>query len=644
MLKSPLDKKDSTIRTDSIISFETSYFALNGSMLELEGYASVKGLQSYSEDRIRKTLLLVPELNFEEYRTKLVRESGEPDQLITDEDIIDMFTIRVPMENCVLPAVKNADASKINDEESLGGFKVVVDLSIIQEGKPLAKGNYHVYIKLEQLANEDDDVRYEKIISLADIRGKIKNNMMTTQLHYFSATRNLKYNLIASFNNRTKTLMFENTLLQSFNPKEMAESEDEPQEHRKIQAIKRRFFKLFFIIFSLLPIKKRKVTIASDSRDDLSGNLYFVYEEIYKRDLNVEIKLILNNRINSKKTFIELLTTAYHFATSKIILLDDFYPLIYPLNIRGNQDLIQVWHAAGAFKTFGFSRTGRAGGPSPKSRNHRNYTKATVSSEGVREHYAEGFGITSDKVYATGVPRADIFFDEEYKSYVKSTLYDKYPFLKDKKVILFAPTFRGNGQSSAFFPFHVVNQKHIYENLKDDYVFLFKIHPFVNNKLNISYEYADFFYDFSDFREINDLLLITDILITDYSSVCFEFALLNKPMLFFGFDVEEYTRTRDFYYNFFDFIPGPLVKTSEEIVEKIKQQDFEMHKIEPFVKYFFNGTLGRASRNVVDQVIIPSLESNYTNDKEVTKRIVPPQSRFELFDRSIEEEEEEIVK
>src|SRR5699024_4866097 len=136
-------------------------------------------------------------------------------------------------------------------------------------------GNYHVYIKLEQLANEDDDVRHEKIISLADIREKIKNNMMTTQLHYFSATRNLKYNLIASFNNRTKTLMFENTLLQSFNPKEMAESEDEPQEHRKIQAIKRRFFKWFFIIFSLLPIKKRKVTMASDSRDDLSGNLYF---------------------------------------------------------------------------------------------------------------------------------------------------------------------------------------------------------------------------------------------------------------------------------------------------------------------------------------------------------------------------------
>src|SRR5699024_4007585 len=149
----------------------------------------------------------------------------------------------------------------------------------------------------------------------------------------------------------------------------------------------------------------------------------------------------------------------------------------------------QVWHAAGAFKTFGFSRVGRPGGPSVKSRNHRNYTKATVSSEGVRDHYAEGFGINVDKVYPTGVPRSVIFFDEEYKTYVRETLYNKYPFLKDNKVILFAPTFRGNGQASAYFPFHVLDFKKLYENLSDEYIFLFKIHPFVNNKLTIPHEY-----------------------------------------------------------------------------------------------------------------------------------------------------------
>src|SRR5699024_6911803 len=156
----------------------------------------------------------------------------------------------------------------------------------------------------------------------------------------------------------------------------------------------------------------------------------FDYEELYKRKLNLNIKLILNKRIDNKKATFTLISTAYHFATSKIILLDDFYPLIYSLNIRRNSDLIQVWHAAGAFKNFGFSRTGRPGWPSPKSINHPNYTKATVSSEGVREHYAEGFGIPVDRVYPTGVPRPDIFFDEEYKKHVRETLYNKFPFLK----------------------------------------------------------------------------------------------------------------------------------------------------------------------------------------------------------------------
>ena len=89
-----------------------------------------------------------------------------------------------------------------------------------------------------------------------------------------------------------------------------------------------------------------------------------------------------------------------------------------------------------------------------------------------------------------------------------------------------------------------------------------------------------------------------------YSSVCFEFALLNKPMLFFGYDVEEYVQTRDFYYNFQSFIPGPLVRDTETMIDKIEKQAFEMHKIEPFVKYFFNETDGKSSERVVDQLIL----------------------------------------
>src|SRR5699024_11910626 len=113
----------------------------------------------------------------------------------------------------------------------------------------------------------------------------------------------------------------------------------------------------------------------------------------------------------------------------------------------------------------------------------------------------------------TGVPRSDIFFDEEYKKHVRETLYNKFPFLKGKKVILFAPTFRGNGQASAYFPFHVLDFKKIYENLGDEYVFLFKIHQFVNNTLSIQYEYEDFFFYLISFICIYNVILLSILFI-----------------------------------------------------------------------------------------------------------------------------------
>lgn len=642
MFGSPIDSEDTKIRTDSPVNYDITHFLINGSTLEIEGYASVDGLFSYSEARIRKILLIVPEIDVDAFRKEYEEydDREEEEEQLSDGEIIDMHTLKVPLDNCTFDEVKNYKSSKIEDIDSLAGFALSLDLSTISNGKPLEKGKYNIYIKLEQLPNDKDDVKYEKIIPLADIKEFMKNGLITTHLHYYSSSHIMKYNLIATFDTRHKTLKLENNLLQSFNPKELAEQDGIKVENKYIQAIKRRIFKLFYILFSLLPVNRKKISFASDSRTELNGNLYFVYEELYHRNLELNIKFIFNDRIDNKKTVFNLIKTAYHFATSKIILLDDFYPIIYPLNIRKNSDLIQVWHAAGAFKTFGFSRVGRPGGPSPKSRNHRNYTKVAVSSEGVREHYAEGFGINVDNVYPTGVPRSDIFFDDEYKKYVKETLYNKYPFLKEKKVILFAPTFRGNGQASAYFPFHVLDFEKLYKSLGDEYIFLFKIHPFVNNKLTIPYEYADFFYDFSEFREINDLLLVTDILITDYSSVCFEYALLEKPMLFFAFDVEEYVRTRDFYYDYFSFIPGPLVKTTEEMVETIKSQSFELDKIKPFVRYYFNGTLGRASSNVVDDLIIPSLESEYEKEDKKEVMLPPPKSRIELFDRSLEDDED----
>ncbi|POD88951.1 CDP-ribitol ribitolphosphotransferase [Lactiplantibacillus plantarum subsp. plantarum] len=116
----------------------------------------------------------------------------------------------------------------------------------------------------------------------------------------------------------------------------------------------------------------------------------------------------------------------------------------------------------------------------------------------------------------------------------------------------------------------MLNFKEIYEALHEDYVFLLKIHPFVQNKPTLPYEYSDFYYDVSDYREINDLLLVADQLITDYSSVCFEYALLKRPMIFFAPDLADYMQSRSFYFNYFDFIPGSLAENTGDLIQQLK--------------------------------------------------------------------------
>ncbi|MGD6887814.1 CDP-glycerol glycerophosphotransferase family protein, partial [Staphylococcus shinii] len=139
------------------------------------------------------------------------------------------------------------------------------------------------------------------------------------------------------------------------------------------------------------------------------------------------------------------------------IFVDDFHPLLYTVKFRKSQEIIQVWHAVGAFKTVGYSRAGKKGGPFFNSVNHRNYTKAFVSSETDIPFYGEAFGIKEQNIIPTGVPRTDILFDEGYEQQVTAEMEAALPIIKDKKVILFAPTFRGNGHHTAHYPFFKID-------------------------------------------------------------------------------------------------------------------------------------------------------------------------------------------
>lgn len=364
--------------------------------------------------------------------------------------------------------------------------------------------------------------------------------------------------------------------------------------------IKKTFLNVLTSFLSLF-FKKEYILFVSSRRTDLTGNIAYVNEVLQEKNAKVLFWLVPGK--TKYMTYKNFCSLAYKLARSKVVVVDDFTPVLNEVWAMKHRILIQLWHACGAFKTFGFTRVGKDGGPNQTSTNHRYYNYAIVSSSEIRRFYAEGFGIDEKNVKALGIPRTDDFFKEEYKIEIREKLYTSYPQLKGKKVIMFAPTFRGNGAGSAYFPFEKFNVKKLLEQLGDDYMIIIKHHPFVEAKHPVDKAVKDRVLDLSAESEINDLLFITDLLITDYSSVIFEASLLNIPMLFYAFDLEDYVVNRDFYYPFKNFVPGKIVRNLSEIACAIKDSDYEDWKVDAFKNRFFDDLDGKSSERVAEFIL-----------------------------------------
>ena len=376
--------------------------------------------------------------------------------------------------------------------------------------------------------------------------------------------------------------------------------------HQNSFIIRNFAFKTLFNISKLLNMRKSNtVLFTSDSRAKLSGNLKFVYDKMIERNLDKKYKFhfIFKPHVSERRNMLSKVMFPLLLGKSDYIFLDDYHPMLIGLKFRKKQEIIQVWHAVGAFKTVGFSRIGKKGGFFYHYKNHRYYTKSFVASEHDVPIYGEAFGIKDENVIPTGVPRTDVFFDENYKELSQKRVFSKYPNIKDKKIILFAPTFRGNGHRTAFYPFFKLDLDRLAHYAEDnDAVILFKMHPLVRNNIKIPEKYEEYLIDVHDYTEVNDLLFVADLLISDYSSIVYEFALLRKPMLFYAFDLEDYIATRDFYINYTDFVPGKIVQNFNDLMRAIENQDFEEYKIDLFLNKYFKYLDGKATERLVRNI------------------------------------------
>ena len=146
--------------------------------------------------------------------------------------------------------------------------------------------------------------------------------------------------------------------------------------------------------------------------------------------------------------------------------------------------------------------------------------------------------------------------------------------------------------------------------LRDDHVLLLRLHPAVRSTVSVAPELAGFVFDVSDYPEVNELLLVTDVLVTDYSSLIFEFALLGRPMVFFAPDTDAYERERGFYFDFRAGVPGPVFETTEALAACLRSADFDLERVRQFAATWFDVADGHASERFVDRIVLPALSGS----------------------------------
>jgi len=368
------------------------------------------------------------------------------------------------------------------------------------------------------------------------------------------------------------------------------------------------FRALVSVLRAVVPRTGRLIVFTSDSRETLGGNLKIVHDRMVERGLHHDHRLrtIFKSSIRAGRSIRDRLRLSWLLALANVILLDDYQPAIYRLPPDERVRIVQLWHAWGAFKTVGYSRVGKRGGLSPYSSVHKNYTHAIVSSPYEVPFYAEAFGIPESRVIPTGTPRMDEFLDPERQRQGRAAAAAALPSTDGRLVILFAPTFRGAGPRQAHYRAEILDFAALHRLCAElDAVVVFKLHPFVKRQLEIPAAFGDRLIDATRMGlDANDVLLITDLLVTDYSSIVFEYSTLGRPMLFFAYDLEHYTATRDFYVPYTEFVPGRIVQTMPELIDAIRRRDYQAEKLGPFAERYLARRDGGATDRIIDQLIL----------------------------------------
>ncbi len=364
------------------------------------------------------------------------------------------------------------------------------------------------------------------------------------------------------------------------------------------------FYRLYALLFNIaaaiFPLRENRAAFISMHNENFNDSLGEVTREFESRGFECvrisrrEIDLDVRNVFHAIDFFFR---KSRLLATSKYVFLNDtFMPAAF-CNFKPDAVITQLWHAEGAFKRFGLAISQPENVRKNELACNRKLTYAVCSAKAVIPVYAQAFGLKYGQVLPLGAPRADYLLKSGNAESARKKLELFFPELKGKKAVLYAPTFRDTKEENenllSNFDFEL-----FCEEFKEEYVLFVRLHPQVHEKALL----PEFVIDVTDYADVRELVLGCDALITDYSSICMDFSLLSKKTVFFAFDEEKYTTDRNFCFDYKTGLPGGIAKTTEEVIELLRDE-FDEERNAEFRKRNFDFLDCSSAARVADAVI-----------------------------------------
>lgn len=352
-----------------------------------------------------------------------------------------------------------------------------------------------------------------------------------------------------------------------------------------------------YFFMKLIPTDRRKVVFISRQSNIPGEDFRALEAELKRRRPDIKIVFVTQRIDRSVKSVCAFawatLRSMYHLATSRVCVLDAFWPAASMLRHKPELAVIQLWHAMGKIKQSGYQALGKEYGRGAviarAMKMHEGYDVVIAGGRAFDPFYCASFGVKQDVLYNVGLPRMDLLREGTVDA--RRRFFRTYPELEGKKLVLYAPTFR---KHEVLDPTELIRAF----GDRDDSVLIIKRHP--NQRLSLS--------DVSpamtcDRVPTSTVLSVCDCVITDYSAITIEAALLNKPVYFYLFDYEEYLSRNGLNVKLFEEFPDNTFVGAKELIDCIDSAEYDFDNYERFRKKYLPDLSGRATDKISDLII-----------------------------------------